>query len=65
MPRNKNIYLHAGKATNISYESYQMSRFIRKKKTKTKASNYKVFYQAHYKQVFGIKGTVIRKYMKA
>lgn len=32
-----------------------------KKKTKTKASNYKVFYKAHYKRVFGIKGTVIKE----
>lgn len=31
------------------------------KKKKTKASNYKVFYKAHYKRVFGIKGTVIKE----
>lgn len=61
MPRNKNIYLHAGKATNISCESYQMSRFIRKKKTKPKASNHKVLYTARYKQVYGIKGTIIKE----
>lgn len=43
MPRNKNIYLHAEKATNISYESYQMSRFIRKKKQKQKLQITKCF----------------------
>lgn len=31
------------------------------KKTKTKASNHKVFYKARYKQVYGIKGTIIKE----
>ena len=31
------------------------------KKTKTKASNHKVLYKARYKQVYGIKGTIIKE----
>ena len=37
-----------------------MSRFIREK-TRAKTSNYKVFYKAHYKQVYGIKRTMIKE----
>ena len=38
-----------------------MSRFIRKKKTQPKTSNHKVFHKANYKQVYGIKGTMIKE----